>query len=209
MTHVLFSALPDELGLYGKPMARNAQIWSTDFHSLLDGPAATSQELAAAIAAVKQGGLFGYRFQYPAMQLGHHAVYWQRPLVAYLDPHTQRASLLPENLLGYLTAYDTRDLRLGGSRRALAARLATRAASCGRGAPNREQGEVPAPGVAKRAQAARCPAAPREEPPSALISLALCSAPPSTRAWTSGSTPCRVDPALPRPGDAWQTSSER
>ncbi|HTF33650.1 MAG TPA: M28 family peptidase [Myxococcota bacterium] len=112
MTHVLFSALPDELGLYGKPMARNAQVWSTDFHSILDGPAARSTELAAAIAAVKQGGLFGYRFQYPAMQLGHHAVYWQRPLVAYLDPHTQRASLLPENLLGYLTAYDTRELRL-------------------------------------------------------------------------------------------------
>ncbi|HME71837.1 MAG TPA: M28 family peptidase, partial [Myxococcota bacterium] len=112
MTHILFSALPDELGLYGKPMARNAQVWSTDFHALLDGPAATSKELAAAIAAVKQGGLFGYRFQYPAMQLGHHAVYWQRPLVAYLDPQTHRASLRLENLLGYLTAYDTRDLRL-------------------------------------------------------------------------------------------------
>jgi len=112
MTHVLFSALPGELGLYGKPMARNAQIWSTDFHSLLDGPAATSQELAKAIARVKRGGLFGYRFHYPAMQVGHHAVYWQRPVVAYLDPHTKKASLPLENLLGYLTAYDTRDPRL-------------------------------------------------------------------------------------------------
>jgi hypothetical protein len=112
MTHVLFSALPDALGLYGKPMARNAQVWSTDFHLLLDGPGATRKELAAAVAAVRRGGLFGYRFQYPAMQLGHHAVYWQRPLVAYLDPRTHRVSVRVEDLRGYLTAYDTRDLRL-------------------------------------------------------------------------------------------------
>ncbi|HBZ70288.1 MAG TPA: hypothetical protein DEP35_11365, partial [Deltaproteobacteria bacterium] len=112
MTHVLFSALPDGLGLYGKPMARNVQIWSTDFHALLDGPSATTKELAAAVAAVKEGGLFGYRFHYPAMQVGHHAVYWQRPLVACLDPHAEKARLLAQDLLGYLTAYDTRELRL-------------------------------------------------------------------------------------------------
>jgi hypothetical protein len=110
--HVLFSALPEELGLYGKPMARNAQIWSTDFHRLLDGPTATSEDLVAAMDGVKRGGLFGYRFLYPAMQVGHHAVYWQRPLVAYLDPRTKRVSLPPDPPLGYLTAYDTRDLRL-------------------------------------------------------------------------------------------------
>jgi hypothetical protein len=112
MTHVLFSALPGELGLYGKPMARNAQVWSTDFRLVLDGPDATSEALAAAVAAVKRGGLFGYRFQYPAMQLGHHEVYWQRPLVAYLDPRSHQARVRAEDLLGYLTAYDTRDLRL-------------------------------------------------------------------------------------------------
>jgi len=112
MTHVLFSALPDELGLYGKPMARNAQVWSTDFRALLDGPVATTKELVAALGAIQEGGLFGYRFHYPAMQLGPHAVYWQRPLVAYFDPKTKRASLRLESLLGYLTAYDTRDLRL-------------------------------------------------------------------------------------------------
>ena len=33
----LFSTAPDDMGLYGKPMARNAQIWSHDFQLLLDG----------------------------------------------------------------------------------------------------------------------------------------------------------------------------
>ena len=35
----LFSTDPDDLGLYGKPMARNAQIWNEDYALILDGPA--------------------------------------------------------------------------------------------------------------------------------------------------------------------------
>ena len=34
---------------------------------------------------VEAGGLFGYRFQFPAMRVGRHEVYWHRPLVAYRD----------------------------------------------------------------------------------------------------------------------------
>ena len=36
--HVLFSTIPDDLGLYDKPMARNVQLWTRDFQLLLDGP---------------------------------------------------------------------------------------------------------------------------------------------------------------------------
>jgi len=31
VTDVLFSTDPDHLGLYGKPMARNAQVWTQDY----------------------------------------------------------------------------------------------------------------------------------------------------------------------------------
>ncbi len=106
LAHVLFSTQPDDLGLYGKPMARNCQVWTHDGHRLLDGPRATASEVAAAAHAVAVGGLFGYRFQYPAMCLGRHELYWHRPLIGFLSPQTGRPEVLPDAPLGYLTAYD-------------------------------------------------------------------------------------------------------
>ncbi len=102
---VLFSTAEDALGLYGKPMARNAQVWTHEYRLLLDGPHATAEEIDAAHAAVAEGGLFGYRFLFPAMRVGRHEVYWQRPLAAYLSPRTGQAALLPGAPPGYLTAY--------------------------------------------------------------------------------------------------------
>ena len=104
VAHVLFSTAADDLGLYGKPMARNAQIWTHDFQRLLDGPTAGHRELVAAARALAEGGLFGYRFLFPAMRVGLHEVFWQRPLVAY---HSERhgPTVLPDAPLGYLTAY--------------------------------------------------------------------------------------------------------
>ncbi len=107
LLHVLFSTAPDDLGLYGKPMARNVQLWTHDSHLLLDGPRATPPEIKQAEHRVVQGGLFGYRFQYPAMRVGRHEVYWHRPLAAYLCPRTGKPALLPNAPLGYLTAYRT------------------------------------------------------------------------------------------------------
>lgn len=105
IVHVLFSTLPDDVGLYGKPMARNAQIWTHDFRLLLDGPRASREQLAHAAATLRGGGTFGYRFLFPAMRLGRHEVYWQRPLVAYLSPQTGEPEVLPDAPLGYMTAY--------------------------------------------------------------------------------------------------------
>jgi hypothetical protein len=107
VAHVLFSTAADDLGLYGKPMARNAQIWTRDHHRLLDGPRAGRQELVEAAGRLRAGGLFGYRFVYPAMRVGAYEVYWHRPLVACIPEggtpqgiaHASGASL------GYLTAY--------------------------------------------------------------------------------------------------------
>jgi len=103
---VLFSAEAADLGLYGKPMARNSQIWTTDHHLLLDGPRADGNQLAAVIRRVDEGGTFGYRFHYPAMCAGRHELYWHRPLVAWLSPKTKRAEFLDDAPLGVITAYD-------------------------------------------------------------------------------------------------------
>ncbi len=105
VAHVLFSTNADDVGLYGKPMARNAQVWTHDFEPLLDGPRAHARDLVTAAEKVAAGGLFGYRFYYPAMRVGRHAVYWQRPLVAWLSDQTGMPAVLTDAPLGYLTAY--------------------------------------------------------------------------------------------------------
>jgi hypothetical protein len=105
VAHVLFSVEADDVGLYGKPMGRNAQVWTADYERLLDGPQANRRELLAAAKRVCGGGKFGYRFLYPAMRVGLHEVYWHRPLVAWLSVDGLDCHLLADPPLGYLTAY--------------------------------------------------------------------------------------------------------
>ena len=96
----------DDVGLYGKPMARNAQLWTQEFQLLLDGPRAAAAELARAAERLAAGGLFGYRLFYPPMHVGRHEVFWHRPLVAYLAPRDRIGpTLLPDAPLGCLTAH--------------------------------------------------------------------------------------------------------
>ena len=111
LLHVLFSTLPNDLNLYDKPMARNVQLWTEDHRLLLDGPRATSEQLKRAMRTVQAGGLFGYRFQFPAMRVGRHEVYWHRPLVAYRSAEGKPV-VIPDALPGYLTAYDADHPRL-------------------------------------------------------------------------------------------------
>jgi hypothetical protein len=105
VAHVLFSSAPEDVGLYGKPMARNAQIWTHDYQLLVDGPRAGRADLKRAAAALRQGGHFGYRFLFPAMRVGEYEVYWHRPVVAYVSPETSQPEVLPDAPTGYLTAY--------------------------------------------------------------------------------------------------------
>jgi Peptidase family M28 len=107
VAQVLFSTSLDTIELYEKPMARNAQLFSEEANLLLDGPKASSKEIERAAAAVTQGGLFRYRFQFPAMRVGLHEVYWHRPIVAHLAHGGDQVQLLPDMPLGYLTAYRT------------------------------------------------------------------------------------------------------
>jgi hypothetical protein len=112
LAHVLFSTCEDDIGLYGKPMARNAQLWTRDFCLLLDGPNAAADAIRDAHRRVAGGGLFGYRFVFPAMRVGRHEIYWHRPLVAFRDPFTGQVQVLPDAPLGYLTAYRCDDVDL-------------------------------------------------------------------------------------------------
>lgn len=102
---VLFSAHPDDVGLYDKPMARNAQIWSREFRAVLNGPEADGAAIRAANAAVSGDRSFGYRFYYPPMQAGHHAIFWHRPLIAFRDG--KETKTLDSVLRGFF-ATDTR-----------------------------------------------------------------------------------------------------
>jgi hypothetical protein len=111
LLHVLFSVAPNELGLYDKPMARNVQLWTEDHHLLLNGPVASTQELKHAMQTVNKGGVFGYRFNFPAMRVGRHEVYWHRPLVGYRNDAKEHC-VIPEALPGYLTAYDAENPKL-------------------------------------------------------------------------------------------------
>ena len=105
IVHVLFSSRAEDIDLYYKPMARNVQLWTHDFQPLLDGPAASGDDIRRAAKVVADGGLFGYRFLFPAMAVGRHEVYWHRPLVAYYDQHKKQPVLIDNAPLGYLTAY--------------------------------------------------------------------------------------------------------
>jgi hypothetical protein len=103
LVHVLFSTNPDDLGLYGKPMARNVQLWTVDHQPLLDGPAATPQQIRAAAERVRAGGSFGYRFLYPPMHVGPHPVFWHRAIAGYIGDDGEPQTI-PDAPLGFIDA---------------------------------------------------------------------------------------------------------
>lgn len=106
VTVALFSSDPDDVGLYGKPMARNAQIWTEDYRALLDGPNATPSALDAAADAMEEGDRFGYRFLFPAMELGPRTIFWHRPVFAKIAP-SGAIEIFTGELRGYFTAERT------------------------------------------------------------------------------------------------------
>lgn len=104
IAETLFSTDLDSMGLYGKPMARNCQLWKKDYSLLLDGPNATPEKIINAENEVKQGGLFGYRFFFPPMSAGEYEIYWHRPLIAFVSNKKNKIKFLPDALHGYISA---------------------------------------------------------------------------------------------------------
>jgi hypothetical protein len=108
VTVALFSTNPDDLGLYGKPMARNSQIWTHDYELLLDGPTASKAELEHAAELLDRGGRFGYRLYYPPMRVGTRELFWHLPLLARLRPESGKVEIWHDTLrLGTVTAEAT------------------------------------------------------------------------------------------------------
>ncbi|HQT91624.1 MAG TPA: M28 family peptidase, partial [Candidatus Kryptobacter bacterium] len=105
VARILFSTSLNAIDLYDKPMGRNCQLWSDEGELLLDGPNASRKEIERAATEMIDGGIFRYRFQFPAMRVGSHEVYWHRPLVAFLSLHRDKIELADDAPLGYLTAY--------------------------------------------------------------------------------------------------------
>jgi hypothetical protein len=105
VTVALFSTAPDDVGLYGKPMARNAQVWTEDYELLLDGPRADRTAIEKAASALHAEKRFGYRFYYPPMRAGARELFWHLPLVARLLPGTREPERYETDPpLGYVTA---------------------------------------------------------------------------------------------------------
>ena len=108
VTIALFSTNPDDLGLYGKPMGRNSQIWTRDYQLLLDGPSASKAELDHAAELLDRGGRFGYRLYYPPMRAGTRELFWHLPLLARLHPESGKVEVHEDTLrLGSVTAEAT------------------------------------------------------------------------------------------------------
>jgi hypothetical protein len=105
VTIALFSTKPDDLGLYGKPMARNSQIWNHDYELLLDGPVASQAELEHAAQLLDRGGRFGYRLYFPPMRAGTRDLFWHLPLMARLRPGSDQPEIHEDALrFGSVTA---------------------------------------------------------------------------------------------------------
>jgi Peptidase family M28 len=119
----LFSTAPDDVGLYGKPMARNAQIWTADYELLLDGPSADRSAIEKAARALHAEARFGYRFYYPPMRAGARELFWHLPLVARLLPGEHQPETFEDHRpLGYVTA----EREEGASRTVLTPKLLDR-----------------------------------------------------------------------------------
>ena len=148
----LFSSDADDLGLYGKPMARNAQIWREDYRLVLDGPRAEALDLENAAGAVDRGGRFGYRFIYPPLRAGTREIFWHLPLVARHAPGAARAERLADGApQGYVLAEAMGEAAVAlAPRHARSAPVTARRRGCAINPASRAQHHGP-----QRAQAAR------------------------------------------------------
>lgn len=102
-TVALFSENPDHLGLYGKPMSRNCQIWDEAYRLVLNGPAASPAELIQARLRCQSGGRFGYRQFFPPMVCGEHEMYFHVPLMVY-EPEDGSPRIFTDEGSGLMTA---------------------------------------------------------------------------------------------------------
>ncbi|MBY0232900.1 MAG: Zn-dependent exopeptidase M28 [Gemmataceae bacterium] len=103
IARALFSTGADDLRLYDKPLARQAQVWTPQGRLVLDGLRHRGARIERAAEAVDEGGRFGYRFVWPSMRVGPWQVHWQVPVCAFAH---DGPTLLLHGPAGWLTAYE-------------------------------------------------------------------------------------------------------
>lgn len=105
---LIFDALPEVVGLYGKPVARNTQVWGIGGTKkgqwILNGPQADKERIQKAREIVdedKRG--FHSRDYFEPMRVNGHELRWYRPLVAW-KAKTGNVKVRPELLGGVRAA---------------------------------------------------------------------------------------------------------
>ncbi len=90
---LIFRAIPSVMGIYGKPIGRNVQMWGVSGplkgEWLLDGPAANHDVLKQAENKILEDGgasRVHYRNYFPVAQINGFDLRWYRPLVAWTTP---------------------------------------------------------------------------------------------------------------------------
>lgn len=91
---LIFDAIPEVIGLYGKPVARNTQIWS-ETEWVLNGPTAGMEQIEEARDKVSRArqGQYAYREYFPPLQVNGFDLRWYRPLVAWQFPKETEAKV--------------------------------------------------------------------------------------------------------------------
>jgi hypothetical protein len=90
---LVFDPSPEVTELYGKPVARNTQVWGISGENfgrfLLDGPRADKKAIDRArrqLLAAPSSDRFAYREKFPPLEMAGHSVVWHRPLAAWTLP---------------------------------------------------------------------------------------------------------------------------
>jgi hypothetical protein len=104
VSEALFNSSPENIGLYGKPMAKNIQIWTHDYRLLLDGAREGREKTEEAARAIKSGGHFGYRFYFPPMRAGGYEIVWHRPIYGVFSQDMNEPLVFSDNLVGWMRA---------------------------------------------------------------------------------------------------------
>ena len=120
LAHVLFSSEPADVGLYGKPMARNSQIWTYHYELLLDGPLAGRRELSRAAARSAPGGSSATASISPRCKPAITTFLAAAP-DGILGSESERGSCAGRRPRRLLHRLSQREARPGAARRALAA----------------------------------------------------------------------------------------
>lgn len=113
---LLFNTSEILLGLYGKPLAKNSQLWKVTGYSgelILNGPRATAADIETAKALLHSTPHRTYfRDYFPAIKTHGYELKWVRPVVSVWNPRIEKVTI-DSSLMGEMVfTKDESQLRL-------------------------------------------------------------------------------------------------